>query len=172
MTINVTTLSNGLRVVSHHMPHLEPISLGVWVAAGARHESEHEHGISHLLEHMAFKGTRRRTARQIAEEIEQVGGELNAATSLDMPAHYARVLEGDEAIALEILADILQISTFSEEELEREREVILQEIASIQDSPDEIAYDLVQDAAYPGQAVGRSIIGTRESVSRLTPADL
>ena len=172
MTINVTTLSNGLRVVSHHMPHLETISLGVWVAAGARHESEHEHGISHLLEHMAFKGTRRRTARQIAEEIEQVGGELNAATSLEMTAYYARVLKGDEAIALEILADILQNSTFSEEELEREREVILQEIASIQDSPDEIAYDLVQDAAYPGQAVGRPIIGTRESVSRLTPADL
>src|SRR5690606_41904644 len=131
-----------------------------------------EHGISHLLEHKAFKGTKRRTARQIAEEIEQVGGELNAATSLEMTAYYARVLKGDEAIALDILADILQNSTFSEEELEREREVILQEIASIQDSPDEIAYDLVQDAAYPGQAVGRPIIGTRESVSRLTPADL
>src|SRR5690606_4801164 len=172
MTINVTTLSNGLRVVSHHMPHLETISLGVWVAAGARHESEHEHGISHLLEHMAFKGTRRRTARQIAEEIEQVGGELNAATSLEMTAYYARVLKGDEAVALDILADILQNSTFSEEELEREREVILQEIAGIQDSPDEIAYDLVQDAAYPGQAVGRPIIGTRASVARLTSTDL
>src|SRR5690606_14124681 len=115
MTINVTTLSNGLRVVSHHMPHLETISLGVWVAAGARHESEHEPCIPHPLEHMAFQGTRRRTARQIAEEIEQVGGELNAATSLEMTAYYARVLKGDEAIALEILADILQNSTFSEE---------------------------------------------------------
>lgn len=172
MTTNITTLSNGLRVVSHQMPHLETISLGVWVATGARHESESEHGISHLLEHMAFKGTRRRTARQIAEEIEQVGGELNAATSLEMTAYYSRVLKGDEAVALDILADILQNSTFSEAELEREREVILQEIAGIQDSPDEIAYDLVQDAAYPGQAVGRPIIGTRDSVSRLTPADL
>jgi predicted Zn-dependent peptidase len=154
------------------MPHLETISLGVWVAAGARHESESEHGVSHLLEHMAFKGTRRRTARQIAEEIEQVGGELNAATSLEMTAYYARVLKGDEAIALDILADILQNSTYAEPELEREREVVLQEIAGIQDSPDEIAYDLVQDAAYPNQAVGRPIIGTRESVSRLTSDDL
>lgn len=172
MTTDVTTLANGLRVVSHRMPHLETISLGVWVAAGARHESESEHGISHLLEHMAFKGTRRRTARQIAEEIEQVGGELNAATSLEMTAYYARVLKGDEAVALDILADILQSSTFSEAELEREREVILQEIAGIQDSPDEIAYDLVQDAAYPDQAVGRPIIGTRRSVARLTSGDL
>lgn len=172
MTTAVTRLRNGLRVVSHQMPHLETISLGVWVATGARHEREEEHGISHLLEHMAFKGTRRRTARQIAEEIEQVGGELNAATSLEMTAYYARVLKGDEAIALEILADILQNSTYAEAELEREREVILQEIASIQDSPDEIAYDLVQDAAYPGQAVGRPIIGTRESVTRLTSEDL
>ena len=172
MTTNTTRLANGLRVVSHHMPHLETISLGVWVAAGARHESESEHGISHLLEHMAFKGTRRRTARQIAEEVEQVGGELNAATSLEMTAYYARVLKGDEAVALDILADILQNSTFSEAELEREREVILQEIAGIQDSPDEIAYDLVQDAAYPGQAVGRPIIGTRDSVLSHTSTDL
>ncbi len=172
MTTHVTTLANGLRVVSHQMPHLETISLGVWVATGARHESEAEHGISHLLEHMAFKGTRRRTARQIAEEIEQVGGELNAATSLEMTAYYARVLKGDEAIALDILADILQNSTFSEMELEREREVVLQEIAGLQDSPDEIGYDLIQDAAYPGQAVGRPIIGTPESVSRFSSDDL
>lgn len=172
MTTTISTLANGLRIVSHHMPHLETIALGVWVATGARHESEHEHGISHLLEHMAFKGTKRRSARQIAEEIEQVGGELNAATSLEMTAYYARVLKGDEAIALDILADILQNSEFAEAELEREREVILQEIAGIQDSPDEIAYDLVQDAAYPGQPVGRPIIGTRESVSRFTSDDL
>ena len=172
MTTNISTLANGLRVVSHQMPHLETISLGVWVETGARHESESEHGISHLLEHMAFKGTRRRSARQIAEEIEQVGGELNAATSLEMTAYYARVLKGDEPIALDILADILQNSTYAESDLEREREVVLQEIAGIQDSPDEIAYDLVQDAAYPGQAVGRPIIGTRESVGLLTSADL
>ena len=172
MTTQQTRLGNGLRIVSHHMPHLETISLGVWVAAGARHETEREHGISHLLEHMAFKGTERRSARQIAEEIEQVGGELNAATSLESTAYYARILKGDEAVALDILADIMQNSTFAEAELEREREVVLQEIAGIQDSPDEIAYDMVQDAAYPEQSVGRPIIGTRDSVLSFTADDL
>lgn len=172
MSAEVTRLANGLRVVSDRMPHLETISLGVWVGAGARHEAEHEHGLSHMLEHMAFKGTAKRTARQIAEEIEQVGGELNAATSLEMTAYYARVLKGDEGLGLEILADILQNSLFAESDIEREREVILQEIAGIQDSPDEIAYDLVQDAAFPGQPVGRPIIGTPASVSQFTAADL
>src|SRR5919109_1151222 len=110
MSTQVTRLANGLRVVSHHMPHLETVSLGVWVAAGARHEQASQHGISHLLEHMAFKGTERRSARGIAEEIEAVGGELNAATSLETTHYFARVLKSDEAIALELLADILQNS--------------------------------------------------------------
>src|SRR4029453_19074635 len=107
MTTELARLPNGLRVVSHHMPHVETVSLGVWIAAGARHESIAEHGISHLLEHMAFKGTERRSASDIAEEIEAVGGELNAATSLETTAYYARVLEADVGLALDILADIL-----------------------------------------------------------------
>ena len=172
MSTEITKLASGLTIVSHHMPHLETVSLGVWVAAGARHETEAENGISHLIEHMAFKGTARRSARQIAEEIEQVGGELNAATSLETTAYYARVLKGDEAVALDILADIIQNSAYSEAELSREREVILQEIAGINDSPDELAYDLLQDAAFPEQAVGRPIIGTPESVTRFTADDL
>ena len=172
MTPEVTTLRNGLRIVSHHMPHVETVSLGVWVAAGARNEVASEHGISHLLEHMAFKGTERRSARDIAEEIEAVGGELNAATSLETTAYYARTLKGDIAIALDILADILQIPRYAEDELEREREVILQEIAATRDSPDEIAYELLQEAAFPGQAIGRPILGTAESVARLRAADL
>lgn len=172
MTVEVTTLANGLRVVSHHMPHLETVSLGVWVGAGARNEAEPQQGISHLLEHMAFKGTARRTARQIAEDIEQVGGELNAATSLETTAYYARVLKGDEGIALDILADILLNATYAEEELEREREVILQEIAGINDSPDELGYDLVNEAAFPGQPVGRPIIGTPETVKRIGADEL
>ena len=131
------------------MPHVETVSLGVWVGAGARHEREAEHGISHLLEHMAFKGTERRSASDIAEEIEAVGGELNAATSLETTAYYARVLAADVGLALDILADILHIPRYAEDELEREREVILQEIAATRDSPDEIAYELLQDAAFP-----------------------
>ena len=168
----VTTLGNGLRVVTHTMAQVETVSLGVWVAAGARHETLAEAGISHVLEHMAFKGTATRTARAIAEEIETVGGDLNAATSIEMTSYYARVLKGDEAVAIDILADILQNSAFAQDELEREREVILQEIAAIRDSPDEIAYDLLHDAAYPDQPVGRPIIGTPDSVRAITSADL
>ena len=168
----ISKLANGLTIVSHTLPHLETVSLGVWVAAGARHETEAENGISHLLEHMAFKGTSRRSARDIAEEIEQVGGELNAATSLETTAYYARVLKGDEGVALDILADILQHSAYAEAELEREREVILQEIAGIKDSPDELAYDLLQDAAFPAQPVGRPIIGTPDSVTSFSAGDL
>ena len=167
-----TTLDNGLRVVSHHMEHLSTVALGIWVASGARHETEAEHGISHLLEHMAFKGTSRRSARQIAEEIEQVGGEINAATSLDTTCYYSRVLKDDVGVALDILADIMQDSSYDAEELEREREVILQEIAATRDSPDDIVYDLFQDAAFPGQPLGRPILGTPESVTRFTSGDL
>ena len=172
MSTQLTRLPNGLRVVSHHMPHVETVSLGVWVAAGARHEREAEHGISHLLEHMAFKGTERRSASDIAEEIEAVGGELNAATSLETTAYFARMLKADIGIALDILADILQIPRYAQDELEREREVILQEIAATRDSPDEIAYELLQDAAFPDQAIGRPILGTTQSVTSFGADDL
>ena len=172
MTAEVTTLPNGLRVVTQTMPHLATLALGITVGVGARHETPDIAGISHLLEHMAFKGTERRSARAIAEEIESVGGELNAATSLEQTTYYARVLEGDEPLALDILADILQSSTFAHDELEREREVILQEIAGLKDSPDEIGYDLLHDAAFPAQPVGRPIIGTPETVKRITRDEL
>jgi predicted Zn-dependent peptidase len=168
----VSTLSNGLRVVSHHMAHVETTSIGVYVGVGARHETKSQQGISHLLEHMAFKGTATRSAIQIAEEIEQVGGDINASTSLETTAYYARVLKGDEGLALNILADILQNSSFDPTELARERDVILQEIAATQDSPDEIAYDLIQDAAFPDQPVGRPILGTPASVTATTRDDL
>jgi predicted Zn-dependent peptidase len=172
MTVEITTLANGLRVVSDHMPHVETVALGMWVGVGARHEDERQAGISHLLEHMAFKGTATRSAQDIAEEIEAVGGELNAATSLETTAYFARVLKGDEDVAIRLIADILQNSTFAEAELKREREVILQEIAAIRDNPDEIVYDLVHDAAYPGQSVGRPVIGTPASVTAIGREDL
>lgn len=172
MSLIVSRLESGLRVVSHAMPHLGTVALGLWVASGARHESEREHGISHLLEHMAFKGTARRNAREIAEEIEQVGGELNAATSLDTTCYYARVLKDDVGVALDILADIVQNPAYDEDELERERDVILQEIAATQDSPDDLVYDLLQDAAFTAQSLGRPILGTPESVQSFTTGDL
>lgn len=172
MSTTVSRLANGLRVVSHEMPHLGTVALGVWVASGARHEGQTEHGISHLLEHMAFKGTARRSAQDIAEEIEQVGGDLNAATSLDTTYYYSRVLKDDVGVALDVLADIVQNARFAPDELEREREVILQEIASTIDSPDDTVYDLFQEAAFPAQALGRPILGTPESVSSFSADDL
>ena len=172
MTAEITRLANGLTVVTETAPHLETSALGVWVDAGARHEQEDEHGLSHLLEHMAFKGTATRSTQAIAEEIEAVGGELNAATGLETTAYFARVLKGDEGVALNLIADILQNSTFAADELEKEREVILQEIAGTLDSPDDMVFDLVHDAAFPGQPAGRSILGTPKSVKAISAKKL
>src|SRR6202165_5472317 len=123
MTVEVTRLSSGLSVVTDRMPHLESATLGVWIGAGSRDEKPDEHGISHLLEHMAFKGTKRRTARQIAETIEAVGGDLNAMTSVESTAYYARVLKADVPLALDVLSDILSEPAFDPEELRREQNV-------------------------------------------------
>ncbi len=172
MSVRTTTFSNGLRVVTHQMPHLETVSLGVWAGVGARHETEKLNGVSHFLEHMAFKGTRRRTAKQIAEEVEARGGDLNAATSLETTGYHARVLKEDAGNVLDILCDILTDSVFADEEMERERDVIIQEIAGANDSPDELVYDLLQSCAYPDQPLGRTILGTVESVGRISQQDL
>jgi predicted Zn-dependent peptidase len=164
MSVEITRLPSGLTVVTDAMPHLESASLGVWVGAGSRDERPDEHGISHLLEHMAFKGTKRRTARQIAEEIEAVGGDLNAATSVESTSYYSRVLRADVPLAVDVLSDILSNPTFDPEELQREQSVIVQEIGAAEDAPDDIVFDKLQETAFPGQSVGRSILGTRESV--------
>src|ERR1700740_590795 len=162
MSVEVTRLPSGLAVVTDKMPHLEPASLGVWVGSGSRDEKVDEHGISHLLEHMAFKGTKTRTARQIAEEIEAVGGDLNAATSVEQTAYYARVLRADVPLALDVLSDILTNPTFEPEELAREKNVIVQEIGAVEDTPDDLIFDLLTAAAWPDQPIGRPILGTRE----------
>ena len=165
MSLEVTTLPSGLRVVTDRMAHMETASLGVWVGAGSRHEANHEQGLSHLLEHMAFKGTRRRSARAIAEEIEAAGGDLNAATGVEQTAYYAHVLAADTDLALDILADILTDSTFDRDELEREKGVILQEIGAVEDTPDDLVFDLFNAAAFPEQPIGRPILGTPEGVA-------
>ena len=141
MNVEVTRLPSGLTVVTESMPHLESVALGVWVKSGSRNEAEDEHGIAHLLEHMAFKGTARRSARDIAEQIENVGGEVNAATSTESTSYYARVLRDDMPLAVDILADILTESAFDADELEREKHVILQEIGAANDTPDDIVFD-------------------------------
>ncbi len=164
MTVEVTRLPTGLSVVTDEMQHLQTASLGVWVGCGSRDERGDEHGISHFLEHMAFKGTRRRTARQIAEEIEAVGGDLNAATGVEMTAYYARVLKADVPLALDVLSDILTEPAFDPEEIAREKNVIIQEIGAVEDTPDDLVFDHLQSTAFADQAVGRSILGTPATV--------
>jgi predicted Zn-dependent peptidase len=164
MSVEITRLANGITVLSHHMPHLETVALGIWVKAGARDEDPHENGVAHFLEHMAFKGTKRRSAQAIAEEIESAGGEINAATGMETTTYYAKVLKHDWGLALDILSDIFTESVLEPDELERERDVILQEIAAANDAPDDLVFDLAQQASYGSHPLGRSILGTEELI--------
>lgn len=172
MTTQLTTLPNGLRIVTERMPGLASASIGVWLTAGGRHERPEQNGIAHFLEHMAFKGTARRSALQIAEEIEDVGGYINAYTSREMTAYYARVLEADVPLALDVISDIVLNPAFDPKEIETERHVILQEIGQALDTPDDIIFDWLQEAAFPDQALGRTILGPAERVSAFARGDL
>ncbi len=165
--VRVSTLESGMRVASQYMPGLETVSLGVWVNAGARNESADVNGVSHLLEHMAFKGTRRRDAFAIAAEIEAVGGHINAYTSREHTAYYAKTLKEDLPLAVDLLGDILLNSTFADEELAREKDVVIQEIGQANDTPDDIVFDHFQEAAYPGQSIGRPVLGSTDRISEL-----
>ena len=172
MTVRVSHLANGLTVASDTMVTVETVSLGAWVGVGTRHEPAEINGVAHLLEHMAFKGTERRSARDIAEEIEAVGGHLNAYTSRESTAYYAKVLAADAPLAVDIIADILQHPTFDEAELVRERAVVLQEIGQALDTPDDSIFDRFQETAYPGQAIGRPVLGTSEIVAAIDRSTL
>ncbi|MEX0808330.1 MAG: pitrilysin family protein [Dongiaceae bacterium] len=165
--VGVTRLANGLTVATDFMPGIETVSVGVWVGVGTRHEPEKLNGISHLLEHMAFKGTDRRSAIDIAIEIESVGGNLNAYTGRERTCYYAKMLADDLPLALDILADILQHSKFDAAELERERHVILQEIGQAEDTPDDIVFDHFQETAYPDQALGWPVLGRSDVIRAL-----
>jgi predicted Zn-dependent peptidase len=167
MTTQLSTLANGLRVATDRIDTVDTVSLGIWVDVGTRHEQADINGVAHFLEHMAFKGTARRSALTIAEEIEAVGGHLNAYTSRESTAYYAKVLKEDVQLALDILSDILQNSTFQPEEIERERAVILQEIGQANDTPDDIVFDHFQECAYPDQAMGRPVLGSPEIIRKI-----
>ena len=172
MNVQLHTLSNGFRVATELMPGLKSTSIGIWVLAGGRHERIEQNGIAHFLEHMAFKGTATRSALEIAEAIEDVGGYINAYTSREMTAYYARVLEIDVPLALDVIADILLNPVFDPEEIEVERGVILQEIGQTLDTPDDIVFDWLQEVAYPDQPLGRTILGPTERVGAFDKADL
>ncbi len=168
MTVEVTRLANGMTVATDTLSGVETAAIGVWVGVGARHETPEVNGVSHMLEHMAFKGTGRRTAQSLVEEVENVGGQINAYTSRENTAYYLRVLAADVPMAVDILADILQNPTFDGEELERERAVIIQEIGQCEDTPDDVIFDHFQATAFPAQALGRSILGTHDLVAGMT----
>ena len=172
MTPQLHTLSNGFRIVTERMPGLQSASIGVWVAAGGRDERPEQNGIAHFLEHMAFKGTKTRSPVQIAEAIEDVGGYMNAYTSREVTAYYARVLGQDVPLGLDVIADILRNSTLDARELEVERGVILSEIGQALDTPDDVIFDWLQEQAYPEQPLGRTILGPAERVKGFSRDDL
>lgn len=174
MTIRMTTLPNGLRVVTDTVAGMDSVAAGAWVAVGTRHEEMQHNGIAHMVEHMLFKGTPRRNALMLAEVIEDVGGNMNAYTGREMTGYYAHVLKDHLGLALDVMADIIQFSTMPEDEVERERGVILQEIKMYNDSPDQLVFDNFQEAAYPAQALGAPALGRApiiETMARQTLMD-
>ena len=164
----ITTLENGLRIVTQNMPGLETVSMGIWNFVGGRDETKDINGVAHLLEHMAFKGTSTKNALQIAETIENVGGDINAYTSKEITAYYVKLLADDLHYGIDILTDILQNSTFAEDELNRERGVIIQEIGMYLDTPDDMIFDYWQEKAYPDQPMGRSILGKTDIIKNIS----
>ncbi|WP_171173577.1 pitrilysin family protein [Ruegeria sp. HKCCD8929] len=172
MTVKQDQLANGFRIVSEHMPGLQSAAIGIWVTAGGRHERIEQNGIAHFLEHMAFKGTERRSALEIAEAIEDVGGYINAYTSREVTAYYARVLKDDVALAMDVIGDIVMNPVFDPREIEVERGVILQEIGQSHDTPDDVIFDWLQEESYRDQPLGRTILGPTERVSAFSREDL
>ena len=170
--IEQITLPNGLRVLCEQLPHLRSVSMGVWVKAGSILEREHENGLSHLIEHMAFKGTGRRSAKQIAQEMDAVGGYLNAATSKLCTCYYAKVIDENLPLAADILSDIVRFPAIDPKELDKERNVVLEEISMTDDSPEDVAYDLIASAMFGKQPLGQTILGPRELIASYTREDI
>ena len=170
--IRVTKLDSGLTIVTETMDRVETVSFGAYVASGTRNEEAQVNGVSHFLEHMAFKGTERRSAAEIAEAVENVGGHINAYTAREQTAYYVKMLKEDLELGADIIGDILTHSTFAPDEVERERGVILQEIGQANDTPDDIIFDHFQEAAYPHQPMGRPVLGTEAIIRSMTGADI
>lgn len=167
MSVRITELESGLRVVTDRMERVETVSVGAWIGVGARHESIAVNGVSHLLEHMVFKGTARRDARAIAEEIEAVGGHMNAYTAREHTAYYAKMLKADLGLAMDVIGDLVQHATLDPAELDRERHVVIQEIHQLHDTPDDLVFENFQAIAFPGQALGRSVLGTEDLIGNM-----
>ena len=162
-----TTLDNGLRILSESIPYMSSVSIGFFVGTGSRSETLPEQGVSHFIEHLMFKGTEKRSARDIAEEVDDVGGQLNAATDRENTCYYIKVLPEHLGLGLDILSDMLLHSKFADSDVEKERQVVLEEISLYEDSPDELIHDLHMNSLWPGHALGRNILGTRETIAAM-----
>lgn len=169
--VRMSQLGNGVRIVSDAAPDLRSVTVGIWVENGSRYESDAQAGLSHFLEHLFFKGTERRTALEIAQEVEALGGVLNAFTGKEQTCYYAKVLPEHLPVALDVLGDVFAHSTFPDEEIERERTVIAQEIMQAEDSPEEHVHDLFGMAFWPGHPLARPIAGSVESIGRFSRAE-
>ncbi len=166
------TLSNGIRVVSETLPKSRSVSIGVWVKVGSRHEPPQVGGVSHFIEHMFFKGTEKRTAKDIAIEMDSLGGEMNAFTSQETTTYYVKVMDEHLPVAINILSDILLSSKFEPAEMEKERKVILEEIKGVEDTPDDYIHELLTSTVWPDNPLGRPILGTKETIKSLTHKDI
>ncbi|MCC6442351.1 MAG: insulinase family protein, partial [Armatimonadetes bacterium] len=170
--IQKDVLPNGMKVMSERITHVQSVAVGAWVGCGSRHEEESAGGISHFIEHMMFKGTSRRTAAQLAEEMDAIGGDMNAFTDKEHTCYYARALSEYLPVAVDIIGDMLLHSALPEEELQREKNVVLDEIKRYEDSPDDMVHDLFAGSLWRNHPLGRPVIGTPQSVEGLTRDDL
>lgn len=170
--IHKSICSNGVRIVHEKMPHMRSVALGIWVEAGSANELEEEAGIAHFIEHMLFKGTTKRTARMIAEEFDRLGGDLNAFTSKEVTCYYTTVLSDHAEKALLIMEDMFYQSKFDEEEIEKEKSVVLEEIATVEDTPDDDVHEQLWQAMYPTHAIGKPILGTEKTISTFTKSTI
>lgn len=169
---NKYNLSNGIRVVTEKIPHVKSVSIGVWVETGSRHENEINNGTSHFIEHMLFKGTKKRTAKEIASSIDDIGGQLNAFTSKECTCYYAKVLDNHLPIAIDVLSDMLLNSKFAEEDIAKEKSVVIEEINMYDDSPEDVAHDLLSKTVFNGNSLGLPILGNLKTVKGLNKEDI
>ena len=172
MAFDQLTLENGLRIIGERIEHVRSVSLGLWLGAGSQYEKANEGGVSHFLEHMVFKGTKKRTARQIAEEMDAVGGQLNAFTAKECTCFYTKVVDEHLPLAMDVICDLVTGPIFDETELEKEKGVVLEEISMAEDTPEDVVHELIMTAYYGDQPVSRPILGTEESVSGFSRDDL
>ncbi len=169
---NKYTLDNGIRVVTEEIPYVNSISIGVWVKSGSRYENKKNNGVSHFIEHMLFKGTKKRSARQIAEEIEDLGGQINAFTGKEATCFYVKLLDEHFNVGIDVLSDMILNSKFNEEDIEKEKSVILEEINMYEDSPEDLVIDLLSEATWGDDSLSFPILGVKDTIASLKREDI